>query len=619
MLAGSVWLMRPYMRMGRTLVVAVLATLTLSALLEGFGLALLMPLLGLMQPNASTQVVANLQPGAPRDDAAYLKDVKGVGTLIKWAPGHSPAFYIATFCALVFLCILSKNAVLVISSLLSTRLRARVTTNLRSAMFTRLHEAELQIFETTKAGELASVFSNETQRAMLAIDHGFMVIQRTVMAIVYIGVLLFVSWRLTLLSAVMGTVVGSVVLVLLNRIRRVGQDLGPAYQAMMGFLTESFGGVRVVRARNAQAIEIQRYGKALGNLTAIESKGMVISSLVPPLAESMAVGGGMMVVGTAYYWLVGRGGLTVPALGAFCFVLLRLMALLNQTSALTGTLVYMGEGLREIERWLKTPVFPRRPFGTRKLDGIRHSIVFRHLGFTYPNGKVALEDIDLELPAGKTLALVGESGSGKTTLASLIIRLREPSSGSIQVDGADYWEIDPVDWHRKLGVVEQEAFLFNDTVEGNLRFGRPDASSEQLEDALRIAHLTEVVAELPGQLQASVGERGSRLSGGQRQRLSLARAMVGNPDLLILDEATSALDTVSEQQVQAALEDARQGRTVVVIAHRLSTIRHADIIAVLKDGRIIERGGWDELMNRNGAFARMVNLSKTGRIGTGEG
>jgi ABC-type multidrug transport system fused ATPase/permease subunit len=275
----------------------------------------------------------------------------------------------------------------------------------------------------------------------------------------------------------------------------------------------------------------------------------------------------------------------------------------------------MGEGLREIERWLQTPVFPARPFGKRKLDGIRHAIVFRHLGFIYPNGKVALEDINLELPAGKTLAWVGESGSGKTTLASLLIRLREPTSGLIQVDGADYWEIDPADWHRRLGVVEQEAFLFNDTVEGNLRFGRPEASAEQLREALRIAHLTDVVAQLAGQMQASVGERGSRLSGGQRQRLSLARAMVGSPDLLILDEATSALDTVSEQQVQEALEDARQGRTVVVIAHRLSTIRHADLIAVMKEGRIVELGGWDQLMNLNGTFSRMVNLNKTGRIG----
>ena len=606
-LAGTAGRLRPYMRMGRTLVFAVLGTLTLSALLEGFGLALLAPLLGLMQPSAG-----------PVRDAEDLRKVQGVGRLVDWLPGHSVSFYIATFCALVFLSILAKNLVLIFSSTLSTKLRARVTCNLRSAMFARLREAELQLFETTKAGELASVFSNETQRAMLAIDHAIMIVQRLVMALVYIAVLFFFSWRLTLLSAVMGAVVGITIATLLNRIRRIGRNLSPAYQAMMGFLTESFGGVRVVRARNAQSIEVQRYEAELARLTAIESKGMIISSSVPPLAEVMAVGGGMLVVGLAYYLLVGKGLLTVGVLGSFCFVLLRLMALLNQTSALTGTLVYMGEGLREIEKWLQTPCFPKRPFGTQSWGGIRKSLWFKNLGFTYPNGKVALEDINLEVRAGQTLALVGESGSGKTTLASLLIRLREPTRGSIEVDGIDYWEINPPEWHRQLGVVEQEAFLFNDTVENNLRFGRLDAKPEELSAALRIAHLEEVVAELPEQLQARVGERGSRLSGGQRQRLSLARAMVGDPSLLILDEATSALDTVSEQQVQAALEEARHGRTVVVIAHRLSTVRNADVIAVLKDGRVIEKGSWEELMSLNGAFTQMVNLSKTGRIGVKE-
>ncbi|HTI71660.1 MAG TPA: ABC transporter ATP-binding protein [Candidatus Limnocylindria bacterium] len=624
-IAGSVSRLRPHMRMGRTLVFAVLATLTLSALLEGFGLALLMPLLGLMQTKPPEGALGPIELprfldlfrglGPPVGTDA-LRQVKGVGLLVRWIPGHSVTFYIGIFCALVFFCILAKNGVLIASQLLSTKLRARVTANLRGAMFTRLHQAELQLFQTSKAGELASVFSNETQRAMLAIDHALMVIQRSVMAVVYISVLLYLSWRLTFLSAVMGASVGVGVVILLNKIRRIGRDLTPAYQAMMGFLTESFGGVRVVRARNAQAIEIQRYDRELANLTAIESKGMIISSAVSPIAETLAVAGGMGVVGIAYYWLVARGDLTIAALGSFCFILLRLMSLLNQTSALTGTLVYMGEGLREIERWLQSPVFPKRPFGTSSFDGINKSIVFRKVGFTYPDGKVALHGIDLEIPVGTTLALVGESGSGKSTLANLLIRLREPSQGVIEVDGRDYWDIAANDWHKKLGVVDQEPFLFNDTIEANLRFGRPAATAADLTEALRIAHLTDVVSELPEGLATVVGERGSRLSGGQRQRVSLARAMVGSPSLLILDEATSALDNYSEQKVQAALEDARLGRTVVVIAHRLSTIRHADRIVVMEDGRIIERGTWEELMRLGGSFARMVNLSTTGSIGT---
>lgn len=622
-LVSSVRRLRPHMRMGRTLVFAVLATLVLSALLEGFGLALLMPLLGLMQTRVAPGLPGPVRPPAflelfrdppPPTGTDALREVKGVGALVQWLPGHSVSFYIGAFCVLVFASILAKNLVLVASQILSTRLRARVTTNLRRAMFTRLHQAELQLFQSRKAGELASVFSNETQRAMLTIDHAIMIIQRSVMALVYIAVLFWLSWRLTLLAGVIGTAVAATVMVLLNRLRRIGRDLSPAYQGMMGFLTESFGGVRVVRARNAQAILIQQYERALANLTNIESKGMLVSASVAPLAETLAVAGGMAVVGTAYYWLVAGGNLTVAALGSFCFILLRLMTLLNQTSALAGTLVYMSEGLREIERWLQTPTFPRRPFGSTPFEGIRQAIVGRNVKFTYPDGKVALDGVDFEIRSGQTLALVGESGSGKTTLANLIIRLREPSQGVIEVDGRDYWEISAEDWHRELGVVDQDAFLFNDSIEANLRFGRPKATDAELAEALRIAHLGDVISELPQGMATVVGERGSRLSGGQRQRLSLARAMVGGPSLLILDEATSALDTVSEQQVQAALESARQGRTVVVIAHRLTTIRQADQILVMEAGRVIERGGWAELMRLDGSFARMVKLSTSGMI-----
>ena len=240
---------------------------------------------------------------------------------------------------------------------------------------------------------------------------------------------------------------------------------------------------------------------------------------------------------------------------------------------------------------------------------MRDSIVFENVKLTYETGKEALRGISFRVPAGQMVALVGASGSGKTSAASLLLRLRAPTSGRILVDGVDYWEFSPASWHRRVAIVEQEAFLFNDTIRANVAFGVPDASEVDIQEALRRAHLTEVVGSLPQGLETEVGERGTTLSGGQRQRMAIARALVRHPQVLVLDEATSALDTVSERQVQAALETATQDRTVVVIAHRLSTIRNADHIVVLEKGEIAEQGTWEELIARNRAFARLVQTS----------
>ena len=225
---------------------------------------------------------------------------------------------------------------------------------------------------------------------------------------------------------------------------------------------------------------------------------------------------------------------------------------------------------------------------------------------------MALADVAFDIPAGQTVALVGSSGSGKSTIASLLLRLREPTAGRIVADGADYWEYSPASWHARLGMVEQEAFLFHDTVANNIQFGRQGVTPEQLRRAVAAAHLDDVIRGLPQGLETVVGERGTMLSGGQRQRLAIARAVVANPQLLILDEATSALDNVSERQVQAALDEARHQRTVVVIAHRLSTVRSADWIVVLDHGRVAEQGTWDELTARGGQFSRLLKSAEPG-------
>jgi ATP-binding cassette subfamily B protein len=241
-----------------------------------------------------------------------------------------------------------------------------------------------------------------------------------------------------------------------------------------------------------------------------------------------------------------------------------------------------------------------------EFTGLERELRFEHVGFRYPDGRTALDDIDFTVPVGQTVAIVGPSGAGKSTLASMLLRFRAPTSGRVTVDGCDCWEFSPESWHHATALVEQDAFLFHGTLRENILYGCDDVSQDGLADALAAAHLTDVVASLPEGLDTLVGERGAMVSGGQRQRIAIARAVIRNPRILILDEATSHLDAVSERLVQQALQNAARGRTTLVIAHRLSTIRDADQLIVLEEGKIVERGTWDTLATAGGAFERLI-------------
>jgi subfamily B ATP-binding cassette protein MsbA len=291
---------------------------------------------------------------------------------------------------------------------------------------------------------------------------------------------------------------------------------------------------------------------------------------------------------------------------AYGFVLLRLLPLLNQLYQLQGHLLYLAGGSQEVQSWLDRPEYPRRPFGTTEFTGLRHELRFERVTYKYPNGARALADVSFSVPRGGTVAIVGRSGSGKSTLTALLLRLRPPTSGTVRVDGRDYWEFTPESWHRATALVEQDAFLFHGTLRENIVYGCPHASDVELRRAVSIANLDDVVNALPQGLDTVVGERGVMISGGQRQRIAIARAVIRNPSILILDEATSHLDPVSEQLVQQALHNASQGRTTIIIAHRLSTVREADRLIVLEHGTVAEEGTWESLDASGGVFHRLV-------------
>lgn len=597
---GSLWAMRPHLRPGRRLVAAVVFCSFVSAPLEVAGVGLLLPMLAFLQGDEGQK--AELLKGRYLH---YLKDA---------FPDASNSVYFGLLCGLIVLAVLTKNLVMYVGSNLSAHLLSRCGDNLRKSLFRRVQSAPIRIFEEHKAGEISGLFTMETVRSVNAMDFALGIFQRVAMGIFMLMVMLALSWQVTCAFLVMVAAVGALTGILHRKIKSAGGERMQLFTRLGGRLIEGFSGIRVLRATHAQSAQVAGFDEVTSGIARVERHAARVSGLLSPITETFGVAGAMAIIVAAYHFLILEGRMPSANLLGLGFILVRLLPLVGQLHGMLGQLGFNFAGLKEVQRWIEVEQYPSAPFGGRSFSGIQSGVRFREVTFRYPNGKVALDRVSFDVPAGKTVALVGASGSGKSTLASLLIRLREPSAGVIEVDGTSHWEFSSESWHGGMGVVEQEAFLFHESVRHNICIGVPSATDADIQRALDIAHLHDVVSALPKGLETIVGERGTMLSGGQKQRLAIARALVRNPKLLVLDEATSALDNLSERQVQLALDAAREGRTSVVIAHRLSTIRNADWIVVLEHGRVVEQGTWKELAEGTGPFRKLLEVARDGHL-----
>lgn len=549
-------------------------------LLLGLFLIVISRLAGLVLPGASKYLV---------DDVIPSNDLQ----LLKW-------LIIAVVAAIVIQSVTSYA----LTQILSVEAQNLIA-KLRSQVQSHIIKLPIRFFDNTKTGELVSRIMSDVEGVRNLVGTGFaQMIGGILTAVISLILLISISPMMTLYVLVPVIVFGVVSLKAFGEIRPIFRERGKINAQVTGRLTETLGGIRVIKGFNAEEQEIKTFQKGVDELFQNVKSSLTATSFVTS-AGTLLLGlasAGIMGIGG---WMIMEGQMTFGDFLAFTLYLGFMIAPIVQMSNIGSQLTEAFAGLDRTEEIMNAPLESDDKKRKIELHDFKGDILFDKVSFSYEEGKEVVKEISFEAPAGSVTALVGTSGSGKTTIAGLAASFLNPDSGQISLDGNDLGEVTLESYRSRLGVVLQDDFLFEGTIRENILFPRPDASEDQLKQAVHAAHVQEFTDRFEEGLDTLIGERGVKLSGGQRQRIAIARAILADPKILILDEATSNLDTESETLIQASLKELMKGRTTFVIAHRLSTIRQADQILVIEQGEIVERGKHDELIALEGRYYQL--------------
>ncbi|MBO5361815.1 MAG: ABC transporter ATP-binding protein [Paludibacteraceae bacterium] len=491
-------------------------------------------------------------------------------------------------------------------------IRTGVLRDLRAQLYKKVVSLPIGFFTEERKGDVMSRMTNDVNEVEASIMSTLdMLFKDPIMILVYLITLFTISWQLTLFVLVLLPIAGLLIGRIGRSLKRASTKGQEQNAEILTQIDETLGGLRVVKAFNAENKLTVRFLQLINATRATFNRINRRYYLAHPVSEFFGTAliaillwfGGTLILGDHS---------SIDA-ATFIYYLVIFYSIINPAKDLSKATYGIRRGMASLERIdkiLNTESNIRNADNPKQIADFQSVIRYEDVCFSYQADRPVLKHINLDIKKGQTIALVGQSGSGKTTMADLLPRFYDPVAGRITIDGVDIREVKTFDLRALMGNVNQEAILFNDTFYNNITFGVESATMEEVRQAACIANADDFIMATPDQYQTTIGDRGSRLSGGQRQRISIARAILKNPPILILDEATSALDTESEKLVQEALENLMKDRTTLVVAHRLSTIRNADLICVLHEGQIVERGTHEELYALNGYYRKLIDMQQ---------
>ncbi|MBR0314472.1 MAG: ABC transporter ATP-binding protein [Bacteroidales bacterium] len=518
--------------------------------------------------------------------------------------------------ALLFVCALLVGASLLsnitryLSQTILVRMRTHIMKKLRTDLFRKVSTMDVGFYHTQQKGDIISRISNDVTEVQNGVADSFhMIFREPLLIIGFITYCFYLSPKLTLVTLITIPLSGLAIGAISKRLRKKAVETQSLMGRIVSHFDEAISGIRIIKGFNAQKY-VQENFEETNNAHKRSSRKMLYrQQLAHPTSEflGITIAAAVLLYG-GWLQIHGKLGLSI---GTFTVYILCYWRVLEPAKNIAKAYASIQRGLVSGERLfviLDAENTIKEKKDALTLKEFKEGIEYRGVDFSYTGNVPVLRDINARIPKGKMVALVGPSGAGKSTFADLLPRFYDVTGGGIFIDGHDIRDYTLDSLTSQMGIVTQESILFNDTVYNNITFGMENVSREKVVEAARIANALEFIEQLPKKFETNIGDRGENLSGGQRQRIAIARAVLKNPPILILDEATSALDTESERLVQDALYKLMQNRTSIVIAHRLSTIRYADDIIVMKDGKIVEEGNHDQLMEKNGIYAGLCAM-----------
>ncbi len=580
----------------------------LAAILTLFSFAIIIPILEMLfQIREATYEYMDMAQGSFKDvvinNFYYYTQV----IIEQW--GASAA--LATLAILLVVMTALKTGVTYLSSFFIVPMRSGIVRDIRNYVYDKITTLPIGFFTSERKGDVMARMSGDVAEIensiMASLD---MMFKNPVMIIACLGMMIAISWQLTVFVLILLPLAGMVMGRVGKRLKRTSYEGQQQWGTLMSNIEETLGGLRIIKAFNAEGKVKNRFHRENDTFFHISNKVARRQSLAHPMSEFLGTVSIAIVL-----WFGGAlilNGMSSINAASFIYYMVIFYSIINPAKDLSKAMYAIQKGLASMERVDKilnadNPI--KDPENPRTITSFKGDIRYNDITFSYGSNTV-IHNVSLDIPAGATVALVGQSGSGKSTMADLLPRFYDVDSGSITIDGIDVRDLRVHDLRAVMGNVNQEAILFNDSFYNNITFGVENATMEQVIEAAKIANAHEFIMESENGYETNIGDRGCRLSGGQRQRLSIARAILKNPPILILDEATSALDSESEHLVQEALDRLMKDRTTLVIAHRLSTIKNADMICVMHEGRIVESGTHEQLLSLNRYYKRLVDMQK---------